>query len=280
LTSLARQHRNAPLRSPTPERGETPSVKPRGAIGIGGYLDGPRVHTIDFLGLADPLLARLPSHDRHWWRIGHFERKLPEGYWATLETGRNEIADPKLAVYYDYLSIVTRGEVLSIERIKTIARFNLGAYDSLIDTEFYTRPYSKTITLDDLEKKRKRDGFPWDHESNVRLAPRNGVLVDLREERHCDAILLGLAGATRYRITYYRSGSPLASYRSTAGSAAEFFHLTPFIRRSGLQKHLIEVPEDIADGGYDAFMIYPLDASNSREHSIGYIDLCPDRIPR
>ncbi|MCK5851650.1 hypothetical protein KAH27_01365, partial [bacterium] len=55
-----------------------------GALGLFGYQQGPNIYAIDQFALADPLLARLPVEDKVNWRIGHFERKIPEGYLTTL----------------------------------------------------------------------------------------------------------------------------------------------------------------------------------------------------
>ena len=86
---------------------------------------------VDPLALSDPLLARLPSQKK--WRIGHFERDLPKGYFESVETSTNLIANPSLREYYDRLNVITRGEQLfSIDRLTTIVQFNLGHYDYLI----------------------------------------------------------------------------------------------------------------------------------------------------
>jgi arabinofuranosyltransferase len=50
-----------------------------GSVGFFGYFAGPDLFVIDLLGLADPLLARLPPADPSW-RIGHFGRYIPAGY--------------------------------------------------------------------------------------------------------------------------------------------------------------------------------------------------------
>ena len=101
------------------------------ALGFYGFYAGPRVHILDMVGLGDPLLARIDS--RRSWRIGHFERRVPRGYVDTLRSRTNQIADPDLAAYYDALSRLTRDPLFDAERLGTIVRFNLGAFDSRLE---------------------------------------------------------------------------------------------------------------------------------------------------
>jgi hypothetical protein len=74
-------------------------------IGLQGYLAGRRVHIIDWLALPDPLLSRLPCHDG--WRIGHFARTLPDGYFDSVRFGDNRIVDPDLHAYYEQIRLIT-----------------------------------------------------------------------------------------------------------------------------------------------------------------------------
>jgi arabinofuranosyltransferase len=96
-------------------------------IGAQGYLVGRQLHIIDTLVLPDPLLSRLPCERP--WRIGHFARRLPEGYFQSVQEDRNRIVDPDLAAYYDGVRTITRAPLWSWERIVTIVRMNGGAYD-------------------------------------------------------------------------------------------------------------------------------------------------------
>jgi arabinofuranosyltransferase len=102
-------------------------------IGIVGYFAGPDVHLIDSTALADPLMARLPVLDPIGWRIGHFDREVPEGYMETLESGENKIKDPNLALYYDKLDLVVRGNIWDWNRLKEIWNLNTGRYDGLLE---------------------------------------------------------------------------------------------------------------------------------------------------
>ncbi len=112
-------------------------------IGVFGYYVGPRVHIIDPLALSDPLLSKLPCrwalpfddsrvHDPTRWRIGHFEREIPDGYIETIRTGTNQITDPNLSKYYDVLSKLIKGDIWDIDRFKKIWEFNTGKYDCLL----------------------------------------------------------------------------------------------------------------------------------------------------
>lgn len=123
-------------------------IKP--TIGMFGFYAENNVHIIDQYALTEPLLARLPSTE-YWligkdkpknekfWRIGHFARKIPEGYLETLKTGDNKIAHPSLAKYYERLSIIIKGDLWELNRLKEIWNFNVGKYDYLIDD------YTKTL---------------------------------------------------------------------------------------------------------------------------------------
>ena len=100
--------------------------------------------------MTEPLLARIPSTE-YWligkekpagekfWRIGHFARKIPDGYLETLKSGENKIVDASLAKYYEKLSIIIKGDLWDLNRLKEIWNFNIGKYDHFVDE------YSKTL---------------------------------------------------------------------------------------------------------------------------------------
>ena len=92
-------------------------------VGAVGYYLGPRRHVIDTLALGDPLLARLPAKPH--WRIGHYERALPDGYVESVATDSNRIADPRVHVLYDTIRTVTRVPLFTWERWRAIVRLNL-----------------------------------------------------------------------------------------------------------------------------------------------------------
>ncbi len=126
---------------------DRPLIRVYGMIGFQGYLGGPKDVLVDQLALSDPLLARLPALSAQMLRIGHLERHIPDGYLETLMTGKNQIQDKNLSVYYDKLRQVTRGPLFSWERIKTIVEMNLGKYDYLIDKDYYRAQLPDTSAL-------------------------------------------------------------------------------------------------------------------------------------
>jgi len=67
------------------------------------------------------------------WRIGHFRHIIPEGYLETLESGNNMIVDENIALYYDKLALVVRGELWNWARVIEMWNLNMGKYDYLLE---------------------------------------------------------------------------------------------------------------------------------------------------
>ena len=108
-----------------------------GRLGRRG-LSAPQTHLIDDCALTDPLLARLPARYTPDWRIGHFQRMIPEGYRESLEQGANRLADTGLWPLYDDLRLITRApRLLSRARLAAIWRVNTGGNQRPIDRLFY-----------------------------------------------------------------------------------------------------------------------------------------------
>ncbi len=105
-------------------------------IGIFGYYSGTDKIIIDQYALSDPLLARMPVSGI--WRIGHFKRRIPDGYIESILQNKNVIKEKNLNQYYRILKIITQDDqLLSIKRLKTILMFNLNYYDHLLERECY-----------------------------------------------------------------------------------------------------------------------------------------------
>ncbi|AKU90161.1 hypothetical protein [Vulgatibacter incomptus] len=101
-------------------------------IGFFGFGAGPSKFVIDELGLADPLLARLPMKKGWQWTGGHFLRDIPDGYEESVRTGGNELRDPDLRAFYEKIRLITRGPIFSADRWKAIVELQTGALDPLL----------------------------------------------------------------------------------------------------------------------------------------------------
>jgi arabinofuranosyltransferase len=107
------------------------------AIGMYGFYAGPKLRIIDDFAITDPLLARLPMKP-HIWRVGHFMRHVPTGYFLARDKGETALMQDDLEAYYNKLHLVTSGDLLSLERLQTIIGFQLGLYDHWLQA--YLRP--------------------------------------------------------------------------------------------------------------------------------------------
>jgi arabinofuranosyltransferase len=115
------------------KRNKTTIVK--GNIGYFGYFAGPTVDILDYLGLTDPLLARLPASDFEGFRPGHIKRSIPEGYIESRKNKKVRIADAQIEKFNEKILKITQGNLFSINRFKTIIEFNFGKYDDLIESD-------------------------------------------------------------------------------------------------------------------------------------------------
>jgi len=108
-------------------------VKLVGPLGMNAMTMGPNFHMIDLNSLADPLMARMPLYDVNTWRIGHFRHIIPKGYLESIKAGENLIEDKNIALYYDKLSFVIKGDLWNWQRILEIWNLNTGRYDALLE---------------------------------------------------------------------------------------------------------------------------------------------------
>lgn len=145
---------------------------PQYAIGFKGIASGPGTHLIDFLGLADPLLARLPAKFNPNWRVGHYKRQLPTDYEDSIAEGENLLADPSTRSYYDAIRTITRGELNDYHRLREIIRFNSGMV-SPPDPALYQSgkipPSSKIVYAQASQLTNMVDSGPWDATGNTRF---------------------------------------------------------------------------------------------------------------
>jgi len=106
-------------------------------VGMTAYYAGAKAPIVDMLGLTDPLIARLPAVPEQKFYPAHFRRIIPRGYYKAIDTGSLEDMHPALAIYYDKLRLITSGNLLDSQRLKTIILFNLGYYDDWKNAYLY-----------------------------------------------------------------------------------------------------------------------------------------------
>ena len=165
------------------------------AAGFIGYAAGPKVYFVDEYGLGDPLVARLPAMAP--WRMGHFERRVPEGYLESIRTRTNAIADLEVAAYYEKLRIITEEPIWSRRRFRTIVDMNFGRYDHLIRDYELVR-----VTLDAVSIP-KPDGSDWNM-SGVTVMSLRGV--EVRTPRRNGRVEIGVSGDDRYAVRFLQHG--------------------------------------------------------------------------
>ena len=225
-------------------------VVERDTTGMSGYLAGPGTHIIDLYALSDPLLARLPALYAPKWRIGHFWRHVPEGYNDSLSTGRNVITDPGLAAYYDRLSLVVRGPLLSLERWKTIAHFHLGSYDHLIDKDLCRFPNLKRLSAAQVG-----NGPEAVLLSAPEDADKGGVEIAWGHLRHDAALHLEVEGGPYY-VLFMKDADIAGLLPKMPASILDARGIEPGVTR-------LEVPVKTQENGFNALRVMPLNASGT-----------------
>jgi arabinofuranosyltransferase len=97
------------LHLPTIPPLRSPSIVP--SIGAAGLQSPVTTHIIDPLGLADPLLARMPASRPSDAAIGHIGRDIPEGYALAAVTGEDGAVSGKLGNYVNIVHTATRAPI-------------------------------------------------------------------------------------------------------------------------------------------------------------------------
>lgn len=207
-------------------------------IGFFGYYAGPHVHIIDYYGLSDPLIARIPPKSLGgYWRAGHLERIIPQGYVFTVESGgkKNWIADEHLAEYYDKLAYITRGNLFDTRRFIEIWKMNTGQYDHLID--FYLYRYPRIVELEE----QKLDETPIQF-------TEHGIRVHISDVTRPSRFEVHLSGNARYEIVYQRGIEVIEKdYLNVGGE------------RAALVACQVAVAEKAMHDGFNRLIIVPVE---------------------
>ncbi|MEE9443602.1 MAG: hypothetical protein V3V99_13135 [candidate division Zixibacteria bacterium] len=217
-------------------------IAKEGGIGFVGYYGGRGTHIIDFLALADPLLARLPALKKNSWRPGHFRRAIPEGYPETVEQNKNLIKDPWLAAYYDTLSLIIKEPLFSPGRLSAICKLNLGGFDYLLEK---AEPQIQSILFNDINRPLPR-GIEWWH-PDVTVVPEDGILIKLQHPVNFEKIEISFDSNDDYLISYKLGDKIIGESRLWNENTES----------TGLIYKTIDVPNDIYSVGYDAIKFLP-----------------------
>jgi arabinofuranosyltransferase len=211
------------------------------AAGFIGYAAGPTVHFIDKYGLGDPLMARLPAEVP--WRIGHFLRRVPDGYEETLQSGRNMIHDTAVAEYYERLRTITEGPIWSARRFRTIFHMNVGRYETLISSYGLVR-----LPLEAVAQ-------PGEIAMTLR-----GVEIALPAPARARRVELSVSRNDCYRVLF------MEAERRVAERSLE----QPLRADGGLTSHVIDAP----DRQFDRIRVLPEGGGDSI-YRLGYLRLVP-----
>ncbi len=231
------------------------TVKVKGEIGTRGFIAGPSMHIIDPLGLADPLLARLPVRPHVRYKPGHYFRRPPAGYERSILQGRDVIVDSNLAVYYGALRHIITGPLFDWSRIKDIFAFNLGRYDNY--KQAYVEHYIINASIVDFEEP-KKPGTIWNHPTNI-ILDSGGVLIYLENIYHSDSMEISRDNNDPLRAVYMLGDSTVAEQIVPP-------HLIP---EGGLSTSVIAVPAEAARSGFDRIRFFPIPGDGM--YSIGHI---------
>lgn len=236
-------------------------------IGMAGFMLGPEVHLVDTLGLADPLLARLPGPPTGEWHVGHVERRLPEGYLESLALDQNRIADPGLAEFYGDLRLATRGSLWAQGRLSALLRLWRGVHRPAVEAyraqygELLTRPVAALVETQALGT--VAAGDPWFTPGSVAL-PGRALHVPLGETRHWEAFEIGLHAGRAYVIVVSDGQQGLTAV------------VTPVVAGTGLQPHAVHLGPDVARQGFSLLAIDTV-GDELAIGAVGWIRLPPER---
>jgi len=207
-------------------------------IGLEAYFAGPDLHVVDPLALGDPLLARLPTvTPRSSWRIGHFVRRIPDGYLESLETGENLVTDKALAQYYGQLQLVVCGRLFSKERLIAIWRLNTGTDNNLLES--YNSTAIPRVALADIPALAQGPG---------RHLPKlvSGLQVDLPGLSHDEVLQAVVDDRSMWAVLFCQGDTVL-------GQAA--LGPTRYVRQAPIS-WLTTAPRSATASGYDNVKIY------------------------
>lgn len=187
------------------------SVRLVGQAGYGAFFDGPCIHHLDWNALADPLLARLPAAS---WTIGHFGRRIPHGYCASLKYKQNLLQDQDLALYYDKLVEIISGPIFSLSRLDQILKFNL-LYSQPLLASYLSHQRNMPIVSAAIVPQRAPSERPIDSECPLEIY-KAGVRIQLSSIVKASRIELSTDPDCNYTLELLKLGEKVLSTKIDA----------------------------------------------------------------
>lgn len=218
----------------------------RMTVGFFSFYAGPHVYVIDRLGLGDPLLSKMPTLDKKW-RIGHFDRSIPDDYVGTITTGKNNLKNSDLSTYYSKLTEIIKEDLLNSTRIYTILKMNVGEYDYLL------KRYEENPVTVNLNVLGTMKGI---RVQNVQFDDR-GLVVNLDKVYHCKFMASSLLDISDYKISFINANKTVGKQIIHTDNTESFM------------TYVIKVPEYAINEGYNKIIIDPLKSTDM--NSIGYL---------
>lgn len=182
----------------------------RNGLGYAALFKGPQIHVSDQCAIADPLLSRMNAMYKKNWRIGHFYRKIPDGYEESILQDKNLIEDKKLKIFYDEVRLITRGDLFAKDRLTAILKMNLGYFDYLLleDDYFNINKLAKMEKLNVQPKTlldKKDAGTIWDDEGNIIIPPNSYISFEYRKSLSSDNFDISFDHNDKYYIIFYNN---------------------------------------------------------------------------
>lgn len=235
------------------------TVVVEGAMGMYGFFAGPGVHVMEGNALGDAFLARLPAGPG--WRIGHFDRRMPPGYEATVRKGAVRLDDPKLAEFYRKLRLVIRGDLFDRARLAAVWDLNLGGGRRLVDDYWALHSRRQRVRLADVQEPHAA-GADWS--DGTRLFSDYGLEVEIGEPRSAAAIDVSVDGNDDYTLTARRAGYVVWEIKITA----------PKPMQPGLAVYHLAAP---SPQPFDTLRLVPV--TGDQQYSLGHLRLEGAPVP-
>ena len=187
------------------------AIKPKSYQTVCGLLGGishsdTSRYLIDLCTLTDPFLARFPPINSGFFTTGHLIRMMPTNYGERLIGNIDSLPDERLNAMLDDFLLVTRGNLFSWKRIKTIWRLNTGYYDYLDLSDYRPadpwKPRTTSITKVSLENWSKAippNNLPRRFKTDIKRFNGN-LLIESKEPQEAKGIWLYLDYSFNYDI--------------------------------------------------------------------------------